>query len=224
MQRSVGAERPYGTLVYYWPKPQIAHNNTFDHSPDDPRVPASLTYHISDIYLEELDKVLAEEAENREDATHSAPAPLDALIRPFFAIACQSTTKVKCLHVQNTVIVPLFVDLQTASGASSKAGGKDAEIGTPPAQKRPRLDAPSGATYPHVCTGSTVTDVEKGVTDGARNMLPGEVRKKLLAVLFEMASAGETRDANRRRLYAVWKEMKADDDDDEDEEEETGDV
>lgn len=45
------------------------------------------------------------------------------------------------------------------------------------------------------------------------------LRKKILRRLFEVASHAETKDANRRKLYALWKAEK-DDEDDEDESDE----
>lgn len=42
------------------------------------------------------------------------------------------------------------------------------------------------------------------------------LRKKLLHRIFDIASQGATRDANRRKMYAIWK-SNADDEDDEEE-------
>ncbi|KAH9947101.1 Nop52-domain-containing protein [Amylocystis lapponica] len=130
--------------------------------PEDIRVPASLSYHLADIYLEELDKALG------NTPTRSLPAPLSTILTPFLTLAARTPT----------------------------ADGEDDE-GGPRRRKRPRLSTP---TYTNLTCNACATDP---TSEGA--LESGKLKKALLRQLFEVASEQDTRDANRRKMYAFWK-------------------
>lgn len=192
-------------------------------SPEDPRVPTSLTYHLSDIYLEELDKALSQ----LDDAR---PTPLDILIQPFLAIATSSPNKTTYKHVERAVFEPLFDDLLTASAglASSTASSDPTATGEEPAEsdeegerkpKRTRMTAQE-LSYSHICYGCALPSAHLESTplgSTAECVAPGPLRRALLAQLFDFASATETRDANRRKMYAFWKIARAEDEDEDEE-------
>ncbi|KAF8641226.1 hypothetical protein AX17_000860 [Amanita inopinata Kibby_2008] len=141
-------------------------------SPSDIRVPTSLTYHLADIYVEELEKALG--------ATPSPlPAPLLTLLMPFFSLAAQTPNKITYERLQSGLIRPLFRALSN--------------------QVRP--DAEPRDDYSNLIFNACY---EKPLTEGPAR--PAVLKKKLLRALFEIASRQDTRDSNRRKLYAIWQE------------------
>ncbi|EIM92188.1 ribosomal RNA processing protein [Stereum hirsutum FP-91666 SS1] len=174
--------------------------------PNDSRVPASLSYHISDIYLEELDKVLAplprskptnsssdeEEAEG-EPNSDLLPVPLATLFSPLFTLAARTISNHTYQRIQSSVFDPLFKSL---SPPHSDA---------PPSRKRLRLTI-SDSDYANVATHSClVNPKEEGTLE--RTVL----RKGVLKAFFAVASDQETRDSNRRKMYALWRKNEEED-------------
>ncbi|KAF7339325.1 rRNA processing protein [Mycena sanguinolenta] len=153
--------------------------------PTDMRVPTSLAYHLSDIYVEELDKALASAPEP------ILPAPLSTLLAPFFLLAARTPTSTTYKRVQSEVFAPLF------SALSSPPEDQ------PPAQKRMRLD-PS-VQYPTLVTNACFDRPSEGKIEG------GILRRKLLRQIFEIASGPNTTDSNRRKMYALFKDSTEDD-------------
>ncbi|KAG7099613.1 hypothetical protein E1B28_001441 [Marasmius oreades] len=159
--------------------------------PNDTKVPTSLAYHLSDIYLEELDKVL----ESIPSASSSTPkVPLLLLLTPFITLYARtpSTPILKYLHA--TLMEPLLAVFTSP----------DAEDETPRSRKRPRLESnTTQPIYPHV------------ISDWCRESSAHRVKNQLLRKIFEVASEPQTRDSNRRKMYAIWEKVK-DEDEDED--------
>ncbi|KAL4252472.1 RRP1 family protein [Abortiporus biennis] len=166
--------------------------------PDDARLPPSLIYHIADIYLEELDKALG-----NPPTESPLPAPLTALLSPFFTLAARTTNNITFQRIQSSVLDPLFV----AFGSPDEDEEDEDE---PRSRKRPRL---SVVTYDNLVSNSCSTDPKR---EGA--LETGQLRKILLRRMFDIASEQDSRDSNRRKLYAIWKsnwddEEEGDDDD-----------
>ncbi|OSX66937.1 hypothetical protein POSPLADRAFT_1051101 [Postia placenta MAD-698-R-SB12] len=156
--------------------------------PDDTRVPASLGYHLADIYLEELDKALG-----TTSTSPPPPAPLSTLFTPFFTLAARTHTNATYQRIQSELLEPLYAALKPPQ-----------EEDEPPRHKRPRLSAPS---YPHLVENACLSDPK---AEGA--VKRGALRKALLRRMFDIASEQDTRDANRRKLYALWKSQMEDED------------
>jgi len=145
------------------------------------RVPTSLSYHIADIYVEELDKSLG-------SISDPLPAPLGTLFDPFFVLAARAPTSVTYKRIQSAVFEPLISTLEP-----------EARSEEPPKSKRIRLNEDS--PYPHLLKNACFDDPEReGTQDGA------DLKKKILRRMFEIASQPETRDSNRRKMYTLWKE------------------
>ncbi|KAH9081736.1 Nop52-domain-containing protein [Lactarius deliciosus] len=85
---------------------------------DDSRVPLSLKYHLADIYLEELDKVLAWDPEAGDPSP--PPVPIDTLISPFLTLLART---------------PSSHTFERVMSASLTSLGSD----EPPSKKRRRL-------------------------------------------------------------------------------------
>ena len=163
----------------------------FCNSPSDPKVPTSLAFHLADVYIEELDKALA-------NAASTPPAPLHTLIHPFLILAAQTPSSVAYKHIQSTLFDPLFSALLNCSLADEFPG-----------QKRARLNPAVGEdqAYPNVVANACYEDpVSEGAVDGL------VLHRKLLKSVFEVASQPETKDSNRRKMYALWKDRGEDGD------------
>ncbi|EDR15800.1 rRNA processing protein RRP1 [Laccaria bicolor S238N-H82] len=160
--------------------------------PTDIKVPASLAYHLADIYVEELDKVMG-----RADS-HPLPAPLGTLIDPFIMFSARTPSSVTYDRINSALFEPLLSALSPPSSNDR-----------PPSAKRIKLDT-DPATFPHLLKNSCFKNPK---LEG--NIAGVELNKNLLRRVFEVASRPETRDSNRRKMYALWKEGIDDKDDDE---------
>ncbi|QRV80305.1 ribosomal RNA processing protein 1 [Ceratobasidium sp. AG-Ba] len=152
--------------------------------PDDKTVPASLSYHLSDIYLEELDKVL-------ETSDNQSITPLTTLIEPFINIAARTPNKITYERMQTALIGPLLDALAARANAAETH-----ETGSSRKRKR------TSESYPNLISSvCTPTPEEKdGVNKEAR-----AVAKEILGDIFEAAGKDDAKDANRRKMYALWK-------------------
>lgn len=172
------------------------------YSSDDNRVPTSLAYHLSDIYVEELDKTLS--ILPIPPATTPLPAPLSTLLTPFFTLAARTRNAVTYKRLQSALFDPLLSSLSPASTSDDED--------QPPNPKRARLSpsasaSPAVAQYPHIVENACVDDPKDGTVE------PRTLRRKLLRKVFEVASEPETRDSNRRKMYALWKDGAEDEED-----------
>ena len=151
-------------------------------------MPTSLAYHLADVYLEELDKAFA-----NSPVDSPLPAPLSALLAPFFTLSARTPTTVTYQRLQSALIDPLLDALSPRTDPDE-----------PPSRKKPRLSTP---TYANVLSNACSSDPG---SEGPQSS--SSLRKTVLKQLFDVASEPSTRDANRRRLYALWKERTEDED------------
>ncbi|KAG8933482.1 hypothetical protein FRC02_011771 [Tulasnella sp. 418] len=147
----------------------------------DRRVPPSISYHLADIYLEELDKVLAD--------TSSRDTPVIKLLSPFTILASRTSNNATYTRLQNDLFEPLLSAL-----SSSKSDDE-------PRPKRQRLIVPTPPTYSNIISKAEVTN---------ESSAPVEMKKALLRHIFEVASKEDSREANRKKLYSMWKNHKDD--------------
>ena len=160
------------------------------YSPEDSRVPSSLTYHLADIYLVELDKVYAEE-QPENMAEDRLPAPLSPLLHPFFDLAARTSSKVTYERVYTEVVDPLFKALKP--------------VPRTPQTKRPKLL--DSSTLENLLSNACFEDSKR-----KGKMEKSELHSLLLRKLFDVASGPDVKEANRRKIYAVWKAAKAEED------------
>ena len=149
-------------------------------------MPVSLKYHLADIYLEELDKVLAWDSEAGEPCP--PPVPIDTLISPFLTLLARTPSGHTFERVMSAVLEPLIQSLAPA--------GSD----EPPSKKRRRL---VGNEMSFVADNSRASNLS--TTDKS------SLRRVLLKQVFLVAGEEDTRDSNRRRLYKFWKSNVDDD-------------
>ena len=160
---------------------------TFEFSYDDNRVPTSIGYHLSDIYLEELNKVLA----NADEAI--LPAPLSLILSPFFILASRTNSSVTLQRIFSSLFEPLFDAISP-------------QPNNEPITKRVRLDW--DPTYVNVSERSCLLHPKQG------KLSKPALKRGLAQQMFDVASSPDAREANRRRMYAVWKASKAEEEDD----------
>ena len=150
-------------------------------------MPTSLAYHLADIYLEELDKAFG-----NSPVDSPLPAPLPILLAPFLALSARTPMAVTLQRIQSALLEPLVTELSIRHTSDE------------PSRKRLRL---STSEYPNLVANACETDPSK---EGA--LSPSALRKVVFRQVFDVASEPDTRDANRRKLYAFWKEHMEEDD------------
>ncbi|KAJ3558977.1 hypothetical protein NM688_g614 [Phlebia brevispora] len=163
--------------------------------PGDVRVPSSLASHIADIYLEELDKSFV-----TPPVLNPLPAPLSVLLQPLYTMLARTPVNATSRRMEEAVINPLLSALSERPQEEDEDGER--------IRKRMRLSNELYETLvKNACADSPV--------DGP---LPkAALKRSVLKQIFDTASGEGTRDANRRKLYALVKAHTDDEDEDEDE-------
>lgn len=132
----------------------------------DIRVPASISYHLSDIILEELSKLPSSIPSPSDPSTSTTPSPipLPLILAPFTSLYLHTNSPVTFARLQSTIYEPLLTE----------------------------LDAPPSDKYAAIV---------------GEDRSAGEVRRGVLKGVFEEAGKEGSRDSNRRKAFAFWKEM-----------------
>jgi len=156
-------------------------------SPSDPRVPPGLSYHLSEVWLAELDKASAA-------ATAQNPVPLKLVLAPFLTLAAKTPNKVTYQQVRANLIDPLLAALPPPP-----------ELDGPPLPERSKA-SPTLDDFPNLLANSCLSPPDEP-SDRSR------LRKGVLEYMFEVASQEDTRDSNRRKLYAICNANIDEDDD-----------
>ena len=114
------------------------------------------------------------------------PAPLGPLLEPFILLMAQTPTTTMYKRIHSVLLIPLLEVLGTSSRSDDE-----------PSLKRIRGDSDS---HSNLIANVCFDDPQAGRIGCA------ELKKKLLKRVFETASNPETKDASRRKMYALWKE------------------
>ena len=146
-------------------------------SPSDPRIPPGLSYHLSEIWLTELDKASATAAAQK-------PVPLRLVLVPFMTLAAKTSNKVTYQQIQANLIDPLLAALSPPL-----------ELDEPPLPKRSKTSTTQD-DFSSLLANSCVSPLD---VPSDRSQL----RKGVLEYIFEVASQEDSKDSNRRKLYAV---------------------
>jgi ribosomal RNA-processing protein 1 len=150
-------------------------------SPTDGRVPMGLPNHLSDVYMEELEKAISASSEDS-----STLVPLSTLLDPFLSLMAQTSNNSVYKRIEASLLKPLLDDLNTVSRSESE-----------PMLKRARIEP---KLYPNLIARTfTVIPQAPGSVDQS-------VRRSILRNMFEIASRQETKDVRRRKMYRLWKE------------------
>jgi ribosomal RNA-processing protein 1 len=151
-------------------------------------VPPGLSYHLSEIWLTELEKASA-------IASVQNPVPLKPVLAPFLTFAAKTQSKVAYQQIQTNLIDPLLSALSPPPSLADQ----------PPPPKRLK-------------TSSTQDDLPNLLANSCLSPQDGpsersQLRKGVLEYIFEVASQEDSRDSNRKRLYAICNANIDEDDD-----------
>ena len=169
----------------------------------DPKVPSSIRYHIVDIWLEELSKVvlsLRQEAKAAVEASSTSSSnlsekknrlPLLELLQPFIRAIALTDAKVLYGKIYAGIFEPLLRATETI-GAESLADAAHTTV-------LPILLASTNGDY---ATGSG-PDGDQDVAAVARPSRIEGLRSELIKALYAEAGQETCRGSNRHKLYAI---------------------
>lgn len=152
-------------------------------SSNNVHVPDSITYHVCDIYLDELETSIAE----MEDT--DATVPMLELLSPFMELAATSQSKRVFDRVMTNVLTPFLEECDKRASPS----GHDC--------KRRRIE--SEASEPRYNTIFSHVQVEADEDDEDNTMV--SLHKQALQRIVAAASGSDTYAPSRRKLYDLWK-------------------
>lgn len=146
-------------------------------------MPDSITYHVCDIFLDELEGVVAQ-------ADSPPTVPILALLTPFIQLAATSHSKRVYERVMSTVVTP-FLDACQA-GIKAHKRNKDVE------------------SYPALLAHIDADDDDDLFDDlDTASQALASVRRAVLKAAFVIASGSDTYTPSRRKLYALWQAEEA---------------
>lgn len=159
-------------------------------SVEDSRIPASLGYHLADIYLTELERAFPYTS---TDEPSSRTLPLIPVLQPFLTTLALSPTPTLFNRVKENAITPLLDDALPAKEEPARKRRKKvvSEIIKP--------------TFPGILGNAVEADEPTEIEDGEMGEKE-KVGRKLLKALFEEGGKKETNEVNRRRLYMICRE------------------
>ncbi|UZJ51872.1 hypothetical protein CBS101457_001192 [Exobasidium rhododendri] len=175
---------------------------------NDVKVPDGITYHLSDIYVEELDRAMEVSIE-ADDYLHTA-VPALVLLQPFISTMATCHSPLVFDRICKAVILPFLQDcLKLQEGQEESNSGGKRKAGSQKASSK-RRKGDDGELQ----ESSSDDDDDNGETDGCQFAFlmshlassGKEVRKLTFEAIFRAASAKESIDARRRRLYKLCKE------------------
>jgi ribosomal RNA-processing protein 1 len=140
-----------------------------------------LPSHLSDIYLEELEKAISATSEHS-----STLVPLSILLNPFLSLMAQTSSNSTYKRIESSLLKPLLSDLSAISCSDNEPTLKRAPT-------EPRM-------YPNLVARTFIANPQ---VPGSMNQ---SVRRSVLQSVFEIASRPETKDVRRRKMYRLWKE------------------
>lgn len=169
--------------------------------PNDVKVPHGITYHLADIYLEELEKA-AGTIDEVEDGTRPSVVPLLALLQPFITSMATCHSSLVYDRIANEVVDPLLKDCLALE--ESERTKKRKTTSQKANSKRRKVD---------------VMEVEVESSDGAEEnpcqyayvlrqtgLAGADLRRLIFEAIFQTASRNNSLDARRRRMYKMCKD------------------
>jgi ribosomal RNA-processing protein 1 len=165
----------------------------------DKSVPSSLASHLADVYLEELDKVLAE--------GDVAPAPVVDLVYPHILLLARTRTQAVHTRLMTVVFTPLITALSP----------RVVEVVERPAK---RLRGPVPVPAPVVADDDDDEDalfaaIARTAAVEGKQATKAQAKTALLQAMFKEAAQEGAVESNRRKIYTVVREQGDDDEDDE---------
>jgi ribosomal RNA-processing protein 1 len=122
----------------------------------------------------------------------ASAVPLFTMLSPFLNLAARTNSNVTFKRIQASLFDPLISEVSSASTSLTESSVDCPE----PTRIQSRLTDPS---FRHLVHNSRGDDSQTAIT-------PLELRSLIYQRIFEVASREETRDSNRKKLYAMWKD------------------
>lgn len=151
-------------------------------SSNNVRVPDSITYHVCDIYLNELEKAVSLDGETR--------IPILALLMPFMELAATSHSKQMYNRVMESVLTPFLTLCEQRMQPQDER------------RKRRKVDEDEEETYTHIF--ARMRDDEDEDDEDEDDEGVARIRRHALRRIFAAASGSDTYAPSRRKLYELW--------------------
>ncbi|WFD32501.1 hypothetical protein MSPP1_003549 [Malassezia sp. CBS 17886] len=170
------------------------------------RVPDSITYHVCDLYLPELERAVEGTISGEDAAARPAPLPVIALLRPFIELAATTQSKKVYTRAMDSVVT-VFLDACKSFMRITSA------LDAPPSRKRPRscaedeerVDALASVIACMAGEGDDEGDADDASREHGEEMARvASVFRDALRAVLEIASAPHAYAPRRKRLYALW--------------------
>lgn len=174
--------------------------------PNDVKVPDGITYHLADVYLEELERA-ASTVDEEEDGAPSESLPLLVLLQPFITTMAACHSPLVYDRITNEVIGPIMKDclaFQEQEEEKTRSEKKRKATSQKAGSKRRKADQ-------HLSEEETSDEDEVSSCQFA-NVLQqsgksgAELRRDIFEAIFQIASRSDSLDARRRRLYKMCKD------------------
>lgn len=149
------------------------------------RVPDSITYHLCDIYLEEVEHSLSDQ----EDA--EVRVPILDLLAPFMELAATSQSKRMFDRVMASVITPFLSECEKRSSHGVHE------------RKRRRVESETSESLYDSIFSHVQVDADEDEDDEDDTM--ASLHKHALQRIVATASGSDTYAPSRRKLYDLWK-------------------
>ncbi|PWN52297.1 Nop52-domain-containing protein [Violaceomyces palustris] len=181
-------------------------------SPNDLKVPDSIVYHLSDIYMEELEKAVGWYEQQKAASTSiRGTVPVVELLEPFIRALATCHSGPIYERLLSGVIRPFLDDCllaqrkETGQKEKPKKGrkGKQTEEVEEEELSYPKVLAFSKT--PQV-SGEDDEDDDDTERDASAASTPRALRAAVYRKLFEAASKPDSAEPRRRKLYALWTE------------------
>jgi ribosomal RNA-processing protein 1 len=173
--------------------------------PNDVKVPDGITYHLADVYLEELERA-ATNTVNQDNASElSKEIPLLVLVQPFVTTMATCHSPLVYDRIANEVVNPLLKDcLALQEKEKSQSGRKRKATSQKKSRKRGKgdltisEDEDSDEDEVSICQFANMLEQTR--------MSGADLRKSIFENIFQTASRSDSIDARRRRLYKMCKD------------------
>lgn len=178
---------------------------------NDVKVPDGITYHLADIYVEELDKAV-EVASQAEDYPFMS-VPALRLLQPFITTMAICHSPLVFDRISKAVIHPFLEDCLTLQEAEEKGDNPSNNKRKANSQKRNRKRRKDeGADAKEASSDEGDDESEK--TDGCQyaylmdqmGATGKAMTKAIFDAIFQAASAKNSIEARRRRMYKLCKD------------------
>ena len=176
-------------------------------APNDAQVPTSITYHVTEIFLEELEKAVTSvqdqsDSDNEDEADDEddvALIPVSSVLAPFVKLASETQTKKTYTAVMENVFAP-FLDDTLRAAAREAADDNDEEEDEEDDEGEVQYAMTLALAEPVTVSPTDEDEEQEGEGEG-----PLAIRASVFQQLFSAASSPTADQARRAALYAFYR-------------------